>query len=130
MAEMYDDARYTVEKVVFGPAFTITAAVAGNVMVATEDIEVIEVGFLVQTSTTAPDDGASSIGVAIRCGSTTLANCSWGPVITAVGYTIRALSITDTTCIDNNDTLVFCTVGNNTAAAGAVTPFLKYKERY
>ena len=131
MSKQYDDPRFGIEKTLSLPSLSITSDVAATVLIATEDITVTEFGYYITSATTAPDDGASSIGIAIReSGGVTLASLRWGPVIRQTWVGGRTESITTPAAVAKNDTLTFVTIAGETATAGAVAAYVKYKERY
>lgn len=127
MSKQYDDARFGVEKILQLPPFTISADVALTAIVLTEDITVTEFGYIVTTATSCPP--ALSIGAAIRDSAATLATLIIGPAITVIGNSKRQTSIS-TAASSKNETLTFVTIAGQTGQAGAIAPYIKYKERY
>ena len=129
MAKAYCDSKYGVENVMFFPPLTISADVDHDLIVMPINITITEFGYVV-TTLTSGSAPITTLGCAIREGSTTLGSIAIGAVGDAVGVLRRDTSITSATSVAKNDTLVFTTIATQTGQAGAVAPYIKYRERY
>lgn len=129
MSKQYDDSRYGVENVVFLPAFTISANVIAPVLVASDNMEITEFGYVVTTLTSA-SAAATTIGVAIRDGATTIATVRVAGAGSAVGAINRTTTIDNGSSLNQYDTLTFVTQAAATGQAGVIAPYIKYRERY
>lgn len=124
MSKQYDDAKYGVERTLYFPTATLSAA-AANVgsYYATEDILITEIGLMCST---AVSGGPGTCSIVLKEGSTVLGTLTI-PTGTAAGSVVRTTTLTGN-AISNTDTLIIATLLTTTAGAG--TPYLKYKSRF
>jgi hypothetical protein len=128
MGGFYDDSRYGVEKILTSHIDNdiSAAAVADELVVLHEAINIVEFGFIVTTAITA---GGEITQVQIRTAASAVVATLSIPTGTAVNTRLRTTTGISQNIFGAGDTLLFQTELTNTGP-GAGKMYIVYKERY
>ena len=125
MSKSYDDSRYGIEKILTLPTMVVSSGSIGSAFTLDEDWTLVEFGAWCTTSLLS---AAVSAQISINKSAAALTQLGTLTLLsnTIIGW-VKSTTTLSTTQLASGDVMVIRLETSN--GAGAVTPYLRYKER-